>query len=218
MKILSIDTAGPVIGVGYRHDAEVSVRTERIQRGSDARILPWAVELVAADGAKLQDLDGVAVAIGPGSFTGLRVGMAAAMGLSQSIGCPVWGASSLLHRALAADAPVVLSMMDARKGRVYAALIDASGCCLKGPADVEPAVAIGWCVEQNVIATGEGAIVFSDMCLEAGLVLASEPSSPAVAELATLGADAILNGKGLRALELRPEYLRDPDAKKPKGL
>ena len=74
-----------------------------MQRGAEARLIPWALDLVGQANLSLPDLDGIAVAIGPGSFTGLRVGMAAAMGLAQAMDCPVWGATSLHHRGVGCE-------------------------------------------------------------------------------------------------------------------
>ena len=70
MRVLSVDTAGPVVGVGLVWDGQVSVRTERVRRGAEALLVPWAQALLAERGGAFKDLDGVAVARGPGAFTG----------------------------------------------------------------------------------------------------------------------------------------------------
>lgn len=218
MNVLSIDTAGPVIGVGLITGQHRLSCTERVQRGADAKILPWALDLVRQAGIRLSDLDGLSVAIGPGSFTGLRVGMAAAMGLSQSLNIPIWGSSSLVHRAEVNQYPLTLVVMDARKERVYAALVDGNSSILAGPADIPPEAAIEWCGDRRPVVTGEGGVVYRSLFEAAGFSVSTSASMPGVCRLADMGALAIANGAGVRAFELRPEYLRAPDAKKPKGL
>ena len=212
-----MDTAGPVIGVGLVAAGQSTVRTERVRRGAEARLIPWARELCADAGLGLADLDGVAVARGPGAFTGVRVGLAAATGLSSALGLPVWPSDSLTPRAVAVvGAPQVLAMLDARKGRVYAALYK-DGSCVSGPADVDPEVALGW-VQGSFVATGEGALVYREQVLLAGGLVHSTADAPGVDVLARMGAQALAMGQGVAAGEVRPLYIRPPDAKPPKTL
>ena len=202
--------------MGLHHANGVGQRLERVQRGAEARLIPWALELVQEADIGLEDLDGVAVSIGPGSFTGLRVGMAAAMGLAQSLERPIWGSTSLHHRAMAAKGATTLVMLDARKGRVYAGLYGESGQCIRGPSDIAPEVALEWVDDADTVVTGEGALVYRELCEVRGLLFDDDPSSPAVTTLATLGASAIRSGLGQSAITLSPQYFRDADAKKPK--
>ena len=145
MRLVAFDTAGPVIGVAVTDGSRRIVRTERVTRGAEARLVPWAVAACAELGFELGALDGVAVAVGPGAFTGIRVGLATACGLAQALDVPVWPGDSLATRAARArtDAPV-LAALDARKGRVYAALHAPDGSVLRPAADVDPDVAFAW--------------------------------------------------------------------------
>ena len=215
MNVIAIDTAGPVIGVGLATPAGTFERTERIQRGADARLIPWVHALLEEAGIVMAELSGIAVASGPGSFTGLRVGMAAGMGLSQARNIPIWGAPSWHHRGIAVKQASALVLMDARKGRVYAAHIQA-GALRMGPVDAEPERVLEWDLPPDTYVTGEGARVYASIISSRGLTIVDDPSAPAVGLLAELGVQAFEGGANDRAFALRPEYIRDADAKKPK--
>lgn len=212
MNVLAVDTAGPVAGVALWSGDDVRVRTERVVRGSERRLVPWIAELLDEAGLTAPMLDGVAAGAGPGAFTGLRVGLATAAGLAQAVGCALWTTSSLRIRALAVPhgpAPV-LAMLDARKGRVYAGRWHGEES-VGAEADVAPEVALGW-VDGAFRATGEGALVYAAEVVAAGGVLVDEAADPGVAVLARLGIVAVAAGKGRDPAEVRPNYLRAPDA------
>jgi tRNA threonylcarbamoyladenosine biosynthesis protein TsaB len=217
VKVLAIDTVGPVIGVALRVDGETRERVERVSRGAETRLTPWVNELCAEAGIDLQDLDGIAVSRGPGSFTGLRVGLATAAGLSVGLGVPLWGAMSLEPRARRAQGQGtgVLALLDARRQRVYAAWFPVGGG-MHGPGDVDPATAIGWAAAPFV-AVGEGAVVYREHVSRAGGHLAPDPDHPAVDALAQMGEEALLRGEGRDAVEVVPLYLRAPDARPPRS-
>jgi tRNA threonylcarbamoyladenosine biosynthesis protein TsaB len=208
VKVLAIDTAGPVAGVAWDDGLRVEVRAERLSRGTEQRLPAWIEELA---GGRLAELDGIAVAAGPGAFTGLRVGLATAAGLAQALGVPVWPAPSLLPRAHAAGlGGRLLVMLDARKSRVYAALWEGDAL-VRGPADVPPEEALGW-PGRPFRATGEGALVYRALVEAAGGSLVEQPDDPGVHELARLGRDALARGGGVRPEALTAGYLRPADA------
>ncbi len=204
MKLVAIDTSGPVIGVALWCDGDVRVRTERVARGAEARLVPWIQELCAEMGVALPALDGLAVGVGPGAFTGVRVGMATAAGLAMSLDRPLWGCDSLSPRG-ARVGPRSLVLLDARKGRVYAAAFD--GTMTHPPADVTADVAVRW-LAAPFLATGEGALVYADIVRAAGGTLADDADDPAVDALARLGAAALGRGQGKPPNEVVPTYIR----------
>jgi tRNA threonylcarbamoyladenosine biosynthesis protein TsaB len=215
MSVLAIDTVGPVIGVALRHDGATYERVLRQSRGTETLLVPWAKELCAEAGLELKHLTGVAATRGPGSFTGLRVGLATASALATGLNVPLWGASSLQTRALrvrSAAGQSILSVLDARKQRVYAALYAPDGTLLQGPADLPPAEALAWCT-TSFLATGEGALVYKELVVAAGGQVHPEAEHPAVDALARMGEEALKQGLGSEPLAVTPLYLRAPDAK-----
>jgi tRNA threonylcarbamoyladenosine biosynthesis protein TsaB len=216
VRIVAIDTAGPVAGVAVAAGAAVRSRTERVSRGAEARLVPWILELAEELGLALADIDGVAIAVGPGAFTGLRVGIATGCGLAQALDRPVWAGCTLrarAHAALGAGRPV-LSALDARKSRVYAALYAPDGRVLRAPADVAPEVAIGW-AGPGALATGEGALIYREAFRAAGIEIALDADDPGVLGLLALARAGLSAGEGIGPLRVSPVYLRAPDAKPP---
>lgn len=216
-RVLVLDTTGPVVGVALVDHGVVTQRTARVTRGAEERLVPWAQELCAEAGFALAALDGIGVARGPGAFTGLRVGLATAVGLAMAVDRPLWGGSSLASRAARARATAsgasVMALLDARKGRVYALATGADGAILAGPGDVPPAEAVAW-MAPGFVATGEGAVVYREVIEAAGGRLAPEADDPAVDVLATQAAEAVAAGEAARAVDVAPVYLRPPDAKR----
>src|SRR5213593_3400371 len=116
MLILAFDTATDVATSALVSDGEVL--GERTSRA--VTVLEDVDALLRQAGAHTRELDGIAVGIGPGSFTGVRIGLATARGLALSLGIPVAGVSTL--DALAAGAPGALPVIDARRGEVFVPL------------------------------------------------------------------------------------------------
>jgi tRNA threonylcarbamoyladenosine biosynthesis protein TsaB len=111
--VLSLDTATPAASVALLREGEVL--GERLSRAST--VLADADLLLRQAGLSVSYLEGVVVGTGPGSFTGLRIGLAAARGLSLALGIPVAGVSTL--EALVAAAPGAVPVLDARRGEVF---------------------------------------------------------------------------------------------------
>ena len=138
--LLGIDTGSPVASLGVVANGRVQAVLSRALPSHCAG-LPAAVdELIAAAGLKLGDLKGIGVAIGPGSFTGLRVGLSYAKGLARASGIAIAGVPTLDAMALAAGSELpsgalVCPVLDARRGEVYAALYRFSGDALEKKTD-----------------------------------------------------------------------------------
>lgn len=209
--VLAIDTAGPVVGVALWDGTRGFERTARLSRGTEEQ-LPGLIDQVCAEGSvPLSALNGVAVASGPGAFTGIRVGLATAAGLAAALGVPVWASSSLLPRAVHAGfGGDLLVMLDARKSRVYAAAWR-NDALLHAEGDVDPTVALGW-VDRPFRVTGEGGLVYRELFEAAGGLVLADAEHPGTTALARLGAQAFARGEGLEPGALRASYLREPDA------
>lgn len=124
MKVLIVDTALGACSAGVvEDDRPLAVRSELMTKGHQERLAGLVRDAVAEAGGGFDVLDRIGVTVGPGSFTGLRVGIAFALGLGAALDRPVVGVSTL--DALAACAPsagLVAAVIDARRGQVYARL------------------------------------------------------------------------------------------------
>lgn len=118
--LLAIDTAAPRLQLALlRDDDRLDTLVEDMATGQAERLFPALGELLARAGARYADLTRVAVTTGPGSFTGLRIGLSAARGLGLALNIPVLGVPSLLALSLAARCTPVAVLLDARRGEAY---------------------------------------------------------------------------------------------------
>jgi tRNA threonylcarbamoyladenosine biosynthesis protein TsaB len=185
--------------------------------------LPAAVEeaLAAAD-LRLGDLAGIAVGIGPGSFTGLRVGLSYAKGLAAASGIALMGVPSLDAIALAAAAGLdpdwlVCPVLDARRGEVYAALYRFDGDALEKLGDdlALPATALATKV------TGRIAVVGEEMAAKVGALIEREGRQVLTVQtpasrggfVALLGAGRMVRGDANQIGGLEPRYVRPPEVR-----
>jgi tRNA threonylcarbamoyladenosine biosynthesis protein TsaB len=217
--LLALDTATPasVVGVMLGDGSVVEARDDPPagSRGEHAsRLLALVENALQQSGVGWADLDRIAVGVGPGGFTGLRIGIATARALAQAHGLPLVPVSSLA--ALAANANgLVAAVLDARRGEVFAAVYD-SGRELVAPAALAPA-ALAARLEQldrPVRALGDGAVRFRQELEGAGVAVPADGSSVhriSAAPLCRLGAV----GEPAERDRLLPDYRREPDAKPP---
>lgn len=218
MITLAIDTAGPVIGVALGVDGTMTSRVGRVQRGSEATLMPWVQELADQSGVALSELNAVVSSIGPGGFTALRVGLATAAGVALAASVPLVPVPSLWSRAFAqcGQSRPILSMLDARKGRVYAAWYGSDGEQVTEIVDQDPELLMT--ESGQFVATGEGAVVYASLVEASGGVVAENASDPCICSLLQLGERLLARGGGLAPEQVRPLYVRGPDAKPPRDL
>ncbi|MGC6494628.1 MAG: tRNA (adenosine(37)-N6)-threonylcarbamoyltransferase complex dimerization subunit type 1 TsaB [Myxococcota bacterium] len=216
MWILAVDTAGPVVGVAVKVGERTLVREDRLGRGTEKVLVPWIDALMNEAGVSSSEPVGIGLTNGPGAFTSLRVGMATALGLATAWKAPVWLGCSLLTRAkMVHPGRPVVSALDARKGRLYAARYGADGREIMAPADLPPDVVAGW-VESGDVMTGEGIAVYQDVFARTAGAMAQDATTSGVAALAELAAWGLANGEGKNPAEVLPRYIRPPDAVPPK--
>lgn len=129
---LSIDTAMNACGVGVlRADGQIFEATEFMDRGQSERLMPLILETAAKAGLKLTDIDAYAVTVGPGTFTGLRVGLATIRALAQVSGKPAYGVTTF--DALAANLPAgkpACIVIETKRSDYYVRTPDDAGACL----------------------------------------------------------------------------------------
>jgi tRNA threonylcarbamoyladenosine biosynthesis protein TsaB len=132
MRVLALDTASSGCHVALLIDGVVAaLRQETMQRGQDARLLPLVQDVLRDAALDFSALDRIAVLRGPGSFTGLRVGLAAARGLGLALGKPVFGIDrlALYHEALKAAAKPLslLVVLDSRRAEPFGQFFPSGG-------------------------------------------------------------------------------------------
>jgi tRNA threonylcarbamoyladenosine biosynthesis protein TsaB len=218
MNILAIDTSGGSSGVALAVNGEVVAASEMLgARNHSTQLFSQIEGVLKAGSVEHQDLNGVAVTNGPGSFTGLRVGVATAKGIAYGLGVKVVGVSSLLALAYSASPvdSVVAALLDAKKGQVYAAAFDrASGEVLAQEGAWEPevfAAKLGGLKRSCfLIGSGIGPFeqTFTDALGDHFSAADRELWNINPASVALLGAEAFERGEGVDAEFLAPVYHR----------
>jgi tRNA threonylcarbamoyladenosine biosynthesis protein TsaB len=118
-QLLAIDTAAPRLQLGLLVGERADTLCEDMAQGQAERIFPAIDELLTRNGIAYADLSRIAVTTGPGSFTGLRIGLSAARGLGLALGIPVIGVPSLLALSLVTRCDATAVLLDARREEAY---------------------------------------------------------------------------------------------------
>jgi tRNA threonylcarbamoyladenosine biosynthesis protein TsaB len=192
---LAFDTATRVATAALVRDG--TVLGERVSRA--VSVLEDADELLREAGAEQRDLTGLVVGTGPGSFTGLRLGLAAARGLAFALDVPVAGVSTL--RALAAGSPGALPVIDAGRREVF--VLDGAEPAVRRPQELE--------LEPGTVCVGDGALRYRAVLESHG---AEIPPDDDERHLPRAGLHAALASDFGPAEEIEPLYLRVPDAER----
>ncbi|HET7856968.1 MAG TPA: tRNA (adenosine(37)-N6)-threonylcarbamoyltransferase complex dimerization subunit type 1 TsaB [Gaiellaceae bacterium] len=195
MLVLAFDTATDRATSAVVRDGETL--SERVS--APRLILEDVDELLRQANVEPGELDGIVVGTGPGSFTGLRMGLAAARGLAFALDLPVAGVSTL--DALAAGAPGALPVIDARRREVFT-LVDGD------PAAVDPDELVGT-LSQGARLIGDGAVRYREVFTAAG---AQVPPDDSDLHLPRASLHAGLATDFGPAEEVEPIYVRAPDA------
>jgi tRNA threonylcarbamoyl adenosine modification protein YeaZ len=249
--VLALDTATDAVAVGLLEvpavEGPAAVLASRVRAGArqhGEQLMPAVLEVCAAAGRALADVDAVVCGAGPGPFTGLRVGLVSAAGLGDALGVPVYGVCSLDAVAASALDPAALDpvaldpvaldpvaldaavgsaaggvgallvVSDARRREVYWAAYDGAGHRVAGPAVDTPAA-----LAERVTELGVRRVAGPAAAAHAELLgLAEYPAAGAALAPSPAGLVAAA-GDDLRAgadpAPLRPYYLRRPDAVPP---
>lgn len=211
MKVLGIDTATLTAGIAVVDDARVLAEARHDSRSRSADLLVAIDDACRIAGVTALELDAIAIGAGPGSFTGLRIGMATAKGIAFAAHKPLWAVSSLA--ALAWDAHhdgLVCAALDARRGELFA------GCFRNGEV-----VAAERVIAPGELAAWAGDAVYVGDAVTAYPALAGlrwlaprTPSGVAIATLALAGGRVDITTSGA------PMYIRPSEAevKYPDGV
>lgn len=210
MLLLSVDTSTLHAGVALWRDGRALAERRRVVTTHSDALLTMIDELFAEAGVAPADLDAIACGAGPGSFTGLRIGLATAKGLCFALGKPLLLVSSLA--ALAARAPDgrVLAAIDAFKGEVYAGLYRVTGGvpARDGDEAVLPPAELLPALDEVDAVVGSGALRYREL---AARLLDEEPG-PRPADVARLAALRAARGDYDDLASAAPAYLRPSEA------
>ena len=226
MILLGLDTATPATVVALR-DEDGTVLEARDEPAAGERprhaaaVLALSEELLSRAGRDWGELTRVAVGVGPGGFTGLRIGVSTARALAQAHGISLVAVSSLQILAAGAsevaDGRAVLAAIDARRGEVFAAAWSSEGEPLIEAGAYRPEALTGAleALEEPPLGVGDGVLRFAVELAGTGLV-APDPESDlhrvsgaALCRLAVVAEPVARDG-------LLPDYRREPDAKPPR--
>jgi len=182
-----------------------------------AEQLPAIVAAVLAEaGLDLSRIDRIGVTVGPGSFAGIRVGVAFARGLSLALGAPCVGVGSL--EAIASPAAElaggpVMAVLDARRDHVWALLVGSRGAVLEPAGELTPAAAAALALESKCELIGSGAVLLSGIDESLASKIIADPVAPKIEDVARIAArlDPAANPP-------EPRYLREADAKPQTGF
>ena len=220
MKVLAIDTAAElcaacVFDAGASRELGRSVR--EIGKGHAEALIPVMAGALADAGCDYSDLGAIAVAAGPGSFTGVRIGIAAARGLALALDIPATGVTTLA--ALAHDARGVfpgracLSVLDAKRGELYVALYDAAGVETVAPMITDAASAAELARDHDAVLTGSGAGLVGEAAGDRLVEIAGGGRTADILAYATCAVASGFSGQ-----KPKPVYLRGADARPHSGF
>lgn len=220
MILLAIDTALSACSAAVLVDdggqGRLISRSEELGRGHAERLMDMIAEVMAEAGVAFTDLDRIAVTTGPGSFTGLRVGLSVARGLALVLEIPVIGVTTLGAIAQGARRTLeeqgsppspVLAILDARRDEVYTQTFGADGTALDEPRVARVADLIQH-AKTGLRLAGSGARMLAETAELDESLIVSEAGWPEISDVTKLGSLASPS-RGAPA----PLYLRPPDAK-----
>jgi len=223
MPILAIETATLVSSVALATAdtllAEITLQTKKTH---SELLMPHIAKIIEMAGVKKTDIKAIAVSIGPGSFTGLRIGLSTAKALAYALNIPVVAVPTLAAMAYGCPVPgaILAPILDAQKGNVYQALFEWKKGELK---ELMPATVVGidqaletlTQYSQPAVLLGESAVMYREkiQTIEKNLVLA-EPHMiiQRASSVAGLGHKLLKKGLAQDVMALEPVYIRRSEA------
>jgi len=226
MLILGIDTSTDICSIGLCQSrkflGEINIK---LKRRHSERLLPLIDRLLSESGYDIQDINGVAVTKGPGSFTGLRIGLSTVQAFKQSLDIPVYSVSTLQYMAFSIshyyNKAILIPTIDALNKRVYTALFRRADDNLNRMTQ-DKAVQIISLIEDindynfNKIIFGSGANQYFQLLKKANLKnskLITDTVGMGGFNLALMGYHFIKDGHDTEFAELVPKYLKKPQAR-----
>lgn len=218
--VLGLDSATEACSAAVlRNGAVVARRFETLQRGHAEHLMPLVREVMATADTSFAELDLIATTVGPGGFTGLRIGLASARGLAIAARRPLVGVTTLeaVARAQPAREYPLLVALDTKRADIYLQLFDLDGAPISEPAALMPSEIAGMLPDGPIIVAGnarDGAIaaLSGPACAQ---VMAKGPALPDAAQVAAIGLERFMAHPDAPRTPPRALYLRPPDARLP---
>ncbi|OFW33721.1 MAG: tRNA (adenosine(37)-N6)-threonylcarbamoyltransferase complex dimerization subunit type 1 TsaB [Candidatus Aquicultor primus] len=221
MLILSLDTSSPVLTVALHNgDTIVGEETNWMPRGHMAKLIPFVDELLVAKGFKIDDVTHIVVGSGPGSYTGLRIGMVIARTFAQLLEVPINGvpsADAIAYRNIS-EVGIVCPIIDAKRAEVYTALYRPTDGSIERITEfmaIHPDELAKKLLDEGyerVVFAGDAVSLYEGVLAETlgeRAVFAAEAAWwPRASDLATLALPRIVAGEFDELYKLAPIYVR----------
>lgn len=220
-RILAIDSACSSCSVAVLDNGAIRASAfEEMARGQAARLVPMIDDVLARAGFRAMEMDAFAVTVGPGAFTGIRIGLATARGLGLASGAPVVGITTTEAIAAAAgnEGQPTLAVVETKRADIYAQYFSADGSSapVACPLDHLPALVGG----KSVLLCGDGHLRARPVLEAAGIEcrMHDGPGQPQAEWVARL-AQGRIDDEGAAVFDVPPAplYLRPPDVSPPKS-
>ncbi|HEV2673973.1 MAG TPA: tRNA (adenosine(37)-N6)-threonylcarbamoyltransferase complex dimerization subunit type 1 TsaB [Aliidongia sp.] len=211
-RVLAFDCSGASCSAAMLIDGSVvAERFAAMERGQAEALLPMIRTIMAEARVDWIELDAIATTVGPGSFTGVRLGLSAARGLALAAGKPLAALTSFEAIAAGlepADRPVAI-VIDSRRGPVFAQRFDGTLRPTGEPAQLDPDSLADWLGAGAWHIAGDGVPNLAGQAFAPGIELDAAPRRIRAADMARLVAD--LGSRSIDRLQAHPLYLRAPD-------
>jgi len=227
MKLLALDTATNACSVAFWDGAAIAAhRATLMARGHAEALMPMVADVLAAASLPggVSGLDAIAVTVGPGAFTGVRIGLAAARAMGLAAGLPVLGLTTLevvAHSQPVGDGPLLVAI-DSKRTDFYAQVFDADAAPASAPVAILPGDLDGLLPAAASVRIAGDAAKAAAAALDAmgrTYVFADGPERPDAAALARLAAERWRDGlPPPDAPPPAPLYLRPPDVSPPRPI
>lgn len=219
MLTLAIDCSARFCAVALHRaadDAILAAESHDIGRGHAERLPAIVQSVMATAETGFDDIGRIGVTVGPGSFAGIRVGVAFARGLSLALAAPAVGIGSLEAIAIPAarrHGKTVMAALDARRGHVWTFAADASGKPVAEAAELTPQAAANLALDTGCALLGSGAQLLADLEAQLTSSIIGDIAAPAIEDVVRLAAATDPENN-----PPEPRYLREADAKPQTGF
>lgn len=215
MICLALDTSTNCLSVALLKDGSLACETSLlVSSGHGGILLPIIDKVLERTSTGRHEIGLIAVGTGPGSFTGLRIGIATAKGLAMALGCPMAGIPTLdaMAQGVSPSPMQIMPVLDAKKGELFCALYGSDGSRLSADANVKPS-GIKALVSRDTLFVGNGLPLYRDALRESlGSFFHEGPAHLWHPRASVIGFMALALPSGSLTADVLPLYVRASDA------